>query len=62
MARYKAIDTSPRFLAIDLERQLLPGTFEHAIHTTRSTCRRWMRAIATMRPGRRRIRRRRCSS
>ena len=25
-------DTSPRFLAVDLERQLLPGTFEHAIH------------------------------
>ena len=32
MARYKVIDTSPRFLAVDLERQLLPGTFEHAIH------------------------------
>jgi transposase len=32
MARYKTIDTSPRFLAVDLERQLLPGTFEHAIH------------------------------
>ena len=31
MARYKHIDTSPRFLAIDLERQLLPGTFEHAL-------------------------------
>lgn len=25
MARYKPIDTSPRFLAVDLERQLLPG-------------------------------------
>ena len=25
MARYKAIDTSPRFLAVDLEKQLLPG-------------------------------------
>jgi hypothetical protein len=24
MARYKAIDTSPRFLAVDLEKQLLP--------------------------------------
>jgi len=32
MARYKPIDTGPRFLAIDLERQLLPGTFEHALH------------------------------
>jgi len=30
MARYKEIDTSPRFLAVDLSRQLLPGTFEHA--------------------------------
>lgn len=29
MARYKHIDTSPRFLAVDLQRQLLPGTFEH---------------------------------
>jgi len=28
MARYKPIDTNPRFIAIDLERQLLPGTFE----------------------------------
>lgn len=27
MARYKAIDTSPRFLAVDLEKQLLPGSF-----------------------------------
>ncbi len=26
MARYKHIDTSPRFLAVDLQRQLLPGT------------------------------------
>jgi transposase len=32
MARYKTIDTSPRFLAVDLEAQLLPGTFEHALH------------------------------
>lgn len=30
MARYKTIDTSPRFLAVDLERQLLPGTFVRA--------------------------------
>jgi transposase len=32
MARYKTIDTSPRFLAVDLERQLQPGTFEHALN------------------------------
>ena len=31
MARYKHIDTSSRFLAVDLERQLLPGTFEHTL-------------------------------
>ena len=28
MARYKHIDTSPR---VDLQRQLIPGTFEHAL-------------------------------
>lgn len=32
MARYKHIDTSPRFIAVDLERQLVPGTFEHALN------------------------------
>lgn len=32
MARYKAIDTSPRFLAEALESQLLPSGFEHAVH------------------------------
>lgn len=32
MARYKPIDTSPRFLAVDLQRHLLPGTFEHALN------------------------------
>jgi hypothetical protein len=32
MARYKSIDTHPRFIAVDLARQLLPGTFEHALH------------------------------
>ncbi len=32
MARYKHIDTSPRFLAVDLERQLLPGSFEYALN------------------------------
>jgi len=32
MARYKQIDTSPRFIAVDLARQLLPGSFEHALN------------------------------
>lgn len=32
MARYKPIDTSPRFIAVDLQRQLLPGSFEHALN------------------------------
>ncbi|MDO8346433.1 MAG: hypothetical protein Q7S85_00900 [Rugosibacter sp.] len=32
MARYKHIDTSPRLIAVDLERQLLPGTFERALN------------------------------
>jgi len=32
MARYKYIDTSPRFLPVDLARQLMPGTFEHALN------------------------------
>ena len=32
MARYKYIDTNPRLLAVDLARQLLPGSFEHALN------------------------------
>lgn len=32
MARYKPIDTSPRFIAVDLQRQLLPGTFAYALN------------------------------
>ena len=32
MARYKYIDTNPRFLAVDLARQLLPGAFGHALN------------------------------
>ena len=32
MARYKHIDTSPRLLAVDLSKQLLPGSFEHALN------------------------------
>jgi transposase len=31
MARYKHIDTSPKFIPVDLVAQLLPGTFEHAL-------------------------------
>jgi transposase len=31
MARYKHIDTSPRFIPVDLKRQLLPGSFEYAL-------------------------------
>ncbi len=32
MARYKYVDTNPQFLSVDLARQLLPGTFEHALN------------------------------
>jgi transposase len=32
MPNFKAVDYSPRFLAVDLSRQLLPGTFEYALH------------------------------
>ena len=42
MARYKQIDTSPRFLAVDLEAQLLPGTFEHALSVLRRNRRLWL--------------------
>src|SRR5476649_2074559 len=31
MARYEAVDRSPRFLPIVLEAQLMPGSFEHAL-------------------------------
>jgi hypothetical protein len=31
MARYKHIDTSPRLLPVDLEKQLLPGTIENDV-------------------------------
>ena len=31
MARYKDVDTGMKLLAVDLGRQLLPGTFEHAL-------------------------------
>ncbi len=33
MARFKVVDLSPRFLPVVLEQQLVPGTFEHALHT-----------------------------
>src|SRR3954452_18151829 len=32
MPNFKSVDYSPRFLAVDLSRQLLPGTFEYALH------------------------------
>jgi hypothetical protein len=32
IARYKTIDTSPRFLPVNLSQQLLPATFEHALN------------------------------
>ena len=32
MARFKAVDMSPRFLPVVLEQQIIPGTFEHALH------------------------------
>lgn len=32
MPRYKYINTNPKFLPVDLARQLLPGTFEHALN------------------------------
>ena len=32
MARYKPIDTSPRFLAVDLQKQLLPGSLAYAVN------------------------------
>lgn len=32
MARYKVIDMSPRLLPVDLEAQLVPGSFAHALH------------------------------
>src|SRR5690349_21373136 len=32
MARYKTMDMSPRLLPVDLEVQLVPGSFAHALH------------------------------
>ena len=32
MPRFKPVDYSPRFLAVDLARQLIAGTFEYALH------------------------------
>lgn len=32
MARYKRVDMSPRLLPVDLEAQLVAGTFAHALH------------------------------
>jgi len=33
MARFKAVNMNPRFLPVVLEQQLVPGTFEYALHT-----------------------------
>jgi len=32
MARYRHIDTSPRLLPVDLQAQLVPGSFAHSLH------------------------------
>ena len=32
MARFKPVDLCPRFLAVDLEKYLLPGSFAHVVH------------------------------
>ena len=32
MVRYKHINTSPRFLAVELQRQFLSGTFKYAMN------------------------------
>jgi hypothetical protein len=32
MARHKAIETTQRFLPVNLSRQLLPRTFDHALN------------------------------
>ena len=32
MPRFKVVDYSPRLLPVDLSRQLIPGTFEFALH------------------------------
>jgi hypothetical protein len=32
MARYKVVDMSPRLLPVDLEAQLIPRSFAHAVH------------------------------
>ena len=32
MACYTSLDTNPQFPSVDVARQLLPGTFEHALN------------------------------
>jgi hypothetical protein len=32
MARFKAVNMSPRFLPVVVEQQIVPGAFEHALH------------------------------
>ena len=31
MARYKVVNMSPRLLSVDLDAQLIPGSFAHAV-------------------------------
>ena len=35
MARYRHSDMSPRLLPVDLQTQLVPGPFAHALHPAR---------------------------
>ena len=56
MARYNVVDTTPQFLSVDLARQLLPGTFEHALNHLRDhevDLAHFMHASRTTRPARR---------
>ncbi len=32
MARYRDVDMQPKFIPVDFAKQILPGTFEHALH------------------------------
>ena len=32
MARFRDVDMQPKFIPVDFSRQILPGSFEHALH------------------------------
>jgi transposase len=32
MARFRDVDMQPKFIVMDFAKQILPGTFEHALH------------------------------